>query len=91
MCRAAGFGREDEWGSGYACILFGREDESKVAALASAEVALDGHCVFRQELMGILGGDIVQLAGVLGGLRGREPHHCDNNRCGGRHGFNAEF
>ena len=57
--------REYEGGSGYACILFGREDEAEVAVLASAEVALDGRRVSRQELMCLLDGGVVQLSGLF--------------------------
>ena len=65
MCRSARVGREDEGGSGFSCILFGREDEAEVAVLASAEVALDEGRVCRQELMGLLDGGVVRLASVL--------------------------
>ena len=48
-----------------------REDEAKVAVMASAEVVLNGRRVCRQELVGILDGGAVQLSGVLGELGGR--------------------
>ena len=66
VCRVDRVGREDKCGSGYAYILFGREDESKVAVFASAKVALDGRRIFRQELMCLLDGGLVWLAEVLG-------------------------
>ena len=64
VCRADSVGREDKGGSGYACILFGLEDESEVAVLASYNVALDGRRVFRQELMFLLDGGVVRISGV---------------------------
>ena len=54
-------GREDEGGSGYSFIFFGREDEAKVAVLASAEVAINGRRVRRQELVGLLYFGVVRL------------------------------
>ena len=66
MCRAARVGREDEGGSGYACILLGQEDEAEVAVMASAKVALGGRRIFHQELMCILDGGLVRLVGVFG-------------------------
>ena len=66
VCCATEVGREDKGGSGYACILFVREDEGVVAVLASAKVTLDGRRVCRQELMGLLDGSLFLLAGVLG-------------------------
>ena len=46
--------------------MFGREDEAKVAFLASAEVAFDGCGFCRQDLMGLLDGGIVRIVGLLG-------------------------
>ena len=42
-------------------ILLGREDEAKVAVLASAEVAINGRRVRRQELVGLLYFGVVRL------------------------------
>ena len=66
VCRASRFGWEDKVGSGYVCILFGREDEAKVSVLASAKVALDGLRVHCQELMCLLYGSVVQISGLFG-------------------------
>ena len=72
------------------CILFGREDEAEVDILAPAEITLVRGRVFRQELIGLLGGGVVRLAGVLRECGGREPLHCGVDRCGGRNGFSAD-
>ena len=65
VCRSAWVRREDEGSSRYSSILFGQEDEAKVAILASAEVAFEGRRVCRQELMGLLDDVVVRLAGVI--------------------------
>ena len=66
LCRSTRVGREDKGGTGDVSILLGREDEAKVAVLASAEVAFDRRCVLRQEFMVLLDVGVVRLAGVLG-------------------------
>ena len=66
VCRSAWVGQEDEGGSRYLFILFGREDEAEVAVLASAEVAFNGRRVRHQELMVLLDDGVVRIAKVLG-------------------------
>ena len=58
--------REEKGGSGYVCILFGREDEAEVAVLASTKVTLNRRRVHCQELMDLLDGGVVRLVEVLG-------------------------
>ena len=67
LCRSTRVRWEDEGGTGDASVLLGKEDESKVAVLASVEVALDGCCVNCQELVGLLNDEAVQIVVLLGG------------------------
>ena len=55
--------REDKSGTVDVSILLRREDEAKVSVLASAKVALNGHRVLRQELVGLRYCGVVRISG----------------------------
>ena len=64
LCCLTRVRREEKGGTREASILLGREVEVEVAVLASTKVALDRRCVCHKELLGLLDGGVVQLAGA---------------------------